>query len=296
MSKTASERIQLTAADGLKLIGYSFANANPRGAVMICCATAVRQQFYFPFARWLCDKGYNVLTLDYRGIGESMDAPTVKESPARKQDWGELDMPAALDWLQQTHPNMKKHLVGHSAGGLLFGLMPNYKQLSSIVSVGCSTGYVQEISMPDKLVARAMLSIYFPATIKMFGYLPAKKLGLGEDLPAGVASQWAHWCSNPGYVSNAFDKDIEKHYFNDVTAPMVVLNMKDDAIASQANVNALHKLFPKTQLNKVTLDPKDYGLGVVGHMGFFRSANSKLWTNVTEWLEKLDTRDVIAID
>jgi predicted alpha/beta hydrolase len=77
---------------------------------------------------------------------------------------------------------------------------------------------------------------------------------------------------------------------------MVVLNMKDDAIASQANVNALHKLFPKTQLNKVTLDPKDYGLGVVGHMGFFRSANSKLWTNVTEWLEKLDTRDVIAID
>lgn len=288
MSRTASERIELKAADGLKLIAYSFANANPRAAVMICCATAVRQQFYFPFARWLCEQGYSVLTLDYRGIGESMDAPTVKESPARKQDWGELDMPAALAWLQQTYPTLNKHLVGHSAGGLLFGLMPNYEQLSSIVSVGCSTGYVKEISMPDKLVATAMLSIYFPATIKMFGYLPAKKLGLGEDLPARVATQWADWCSNPGYVSNAFSKDVDEHYFNDVKAPMVVLNMKDDAIASEANVNALHKLFPKIQLNKIRLDPKDYGLGEVGHMGFFRSANSKLWPNVTEWLDKLD--------
>ena len=288
MSKIAPKRIELTAADGLMLTAYSFANDKPRAAVMICCATAVRQRFYFPFAHWLCQQGFSVLTLDYRGIGESMDAPTVKESPARKQDWGELDMPAALGWLQQEYPTLNKHLVGHSAGGLLFGLMPNYKQLTSIVSVGCSTGYVHGISMPDRLVAALMLGIYFPVGIKLFGYLPAKKLGLGEDLPARVALQWAHWCSNPGYVRNAFSKDIDAHYFDEVNAPMVVLNMKDDAIASEANVNELHKLFPRINLNKVTLDPKDYGLGVVGHMGFFRTANSKLWPNVTQWLEKLD--------
>jgi predicted alpha/beta hydrolase len=288
VSKIEAERVELTAEDGLRLIAYSFENQSPRAAIMISCATAVRQQFYFPFARWLHTQGYSVLTFDYRGLGESLDAASVKESPARKQDWGELDMPAALGWLDDKYPEIKKHLVGHSAGGLLFGLMPNYKKLASIVSVGCSTGNVYKTKMPDRIALSLMLALYFPLAIKTFGYLPAKKMKLGEDLPAGVARQWAHWCSNPGYVSNAFGKDIKAHHFDEVCAPMVVLNMKDDPIASDANVDALHKLFPRIKLNKVTLDPKAYGLGQVGHMGFFKNSNSALWPNVTEWLDKME--------
>jgi predicted alpha/beta hydrolase len=286
VSENTAKPIELIAADGLKLTGYHFENPNPRAAILVCCATAVRQKFYFPFARWLCKEGYSVLTLDYRGLGESLDATSLKDSKARKQDWGELDMPAALSWLQQKYPALPTHLVGHSAGGLLFGLMPNFKDLASIVSIGCSTGYVRKIAMPDRIVATTLLSVYFPIAIKMFGYLPAKKLGWGEDLPSGVASQWAHWCSNPGYVSNAFGKDISKHYYNEVQAPMVVLNMKDDPIASKENVEALRALFPKATIETMWFDSQEYGLKEVGHMGFFRQQNAVLWPKVTEWLAK----------
>ena len=247
MSKNAPTPVELLASDGLKLRAYHFEHDNPRGAVMVCCATAVRQRFYFPFARWLTEQGYTVLTLDYRGIGESLGAPSVKESTAKKQDWGELDMPAALAWLHEKYPDIPKHLVGHSAGGLLFGLMPNYKELASIISVGCSTGYVQKIAMPDRVVAAMMLSIYFPLACNLFGYLPAKKFNLGEDLPRGIAMQWAHWCGNPGYVSNAFGKDISTHYFDVVDAPMVVLNMKDDAIASEAKCQCFAQIISAHQ-------------------------------------------------
>ncbi len=286
MKENTAKPVELIAADGLKLIGYHFENETPRAAILICCATAVRQKFYFPFARWLCKEGYSVLTLDYRGLGESLDAPSMKESKARKQDWGELDMPAAAAWLKKRYPNIPLHLIGHSAGGLLFGLMPNFDVLTSIVSIGCSTGYVHKIAMPDRLVAASLLSVYFPFAVNVFGYLPAKKLGWGEDLPRGVAMQWAQWCSNPGYVSNAFGGDIKEHHYNEVSAPMVVLNMTDDKIASKENVEALRQLFPNTKMEAFWFAPKDYKLGEVGHMGFFRQANSALWTNVTDWLQK----------
>ncbi|MFX8496838.1 alpha/beta hydrolase, partial [Acinetobacter baumannii] len=84
----------------------------------------------------------------------------------------------------------------------------------------------------DRFVAAFLLTFFFPAMTRIFGYLPAKKLGWGEDLPTHVARQWAEWCSNPGYVSNGFGKDIKKHHYEEIKAPMLVLNVKDDPIAT----------------------------------------------------------------
>jgi len=285
MNEITKAPIDLYAADGFKLTGYHFASENPKAAVLVCCATAVPQRYYFPFAHWLSKQRYSVLTLDYRGLGESLGAPSVKESKARKQDWGELDMPAALSWLHQTYPAQPKHLIGHSAGGLLFGLMPNHKNLTSVISIGCSIGYINNAAMPARLVASALMKVYFPVATKVFGYLPAKRLGWGEDLPTGVALQWAEWCCNPGYVSYAFGKEITKHYYNELQLPMLILNLKDDPIASVSNVNATDQLFPNATIEKLLLDPKQYGLGTVGHMGFFRQKHDVLWPKVTQWLQ-----------
>jgi predicted alpha/beta hydrolase len=284
VSDKTAQKVELRAADGLALVGYHFEAASPRAAILVCSATAVRQRYYFPFARWLCQQGFSVLTLDYRGIGESLDAPSLKQSSARKQDWGELDMPAALTWLDQRYANLSKHLVGHSAGGILFGLMPNFDRLATVVAIGCSTGYVKHIALPDRIVAAALLSLYFPIATKIFGYLPAKKLGWGEDLPRGVAMQWAHWCSNPGYVSNAFGKSVQTQHYQEVKAPILILNVTDDPIATKKNVEDLQGLFPQERTTSKFIEPAQFKLGPVGHMGFFRPKNSVLWTNVSEWL------------
>ncbi|HEY9685277.1 MAG TPA: alpha/beta fold hydrolase [Oculatellaceae cyanobacterium] len=285
MSEIKAQRVELQATDGLTLVGYHFQAESPHAAILVCSATAVRQRYYFPFARWLCQQGFSVLTLDYRGIGESIDAPALKHSRARKQDWGELDMPAALAWLDNRYPTIAKHLVGHSAGGILFGLMPNFDRLASVIAIGCSTGYVRYIAMPDRFVAATLLSIYFPLASKFFGYVPAKKLGWGEDLPTGIAMQWAHWCSNPGYVSNSFGKDIHIHHYDEVKAPILILNMTDDPISSKKNVEDLQRLFPQAITSPTWIDPKEFKLAEVGHMGFFRPKNSVLWANVTNWLK-----------
>jgi len=272
--------VEIKALDGVSLTGYVFEHPEPKAAVLICSATAVRQRFYFSFARWLCAQGFNCLTVDYRGIGESLNAKTAKQSEARKQDWGQLDMPGALTYLDQCFPDLGKHLVGHSAGGVLVGLMPNYGLLRSVVGIACTTGYLHQIAMPYRVVVGILLHVYFPAAIKIFGYLPAKRLGWGEDLPAGVAWQWANWCTNPGYVKNSFGKEITHHFYDQLAMPILILNATDDPIATEPNVRDLLELFPNARAQSKWLHPQEYGLLVIGHMGFFRPQNRALWVNV----------------
>ncbi len=128
--------LSFTARDSVELGGRLFVPDAPRAIVLICATTGVRQQFYWKFAEWLTTKSYGALTFDYRGIGASLNGRSVRESQAKKQDWGQLDMPAALDFLDREFPDLPIHLVGHSAGGQLIGLMPNYDRLDKIVTVG----------------------------------------------------------------------------------------------------------------------------------------------------------------
>ncbi len=101
------------------------------------------------------------MAFDYRGIGASLDASSVRASKARKQDWGTHDMPAALDYLVDRFPDMIVHLVGHSAGGQLVGLMPNHRHLSSVVTVSSSSGYIGNMGLTQRLFATIFLKIYF---------------------------------------------------------------------------------------------------------------------------------------
>jgi len=271
---------KIKAGDGTGLTGYFFEREQPLGSALLCCATAVHQKFYWPFARWLHSSGFNVLTFDYRGIGESLNAPTAKESTARKQDWGELDMPAALDWLQQRSGNLPLHLVGHSAGGVLVGLMPNCTELSSVVAIGCSSGQISKIAMPERIGAAILLQLYFPFAIKLFGYLPAKKLGWGEDLPPGVAKQWAQWCLSPGYIRSAFGNDVLTNHYDAVRCPISCTTVSDDPITTPSNVDDFLGLFPNATIQRRVLEPAKFGLQKVGHMGFFRTRNSCLWPEI----------------
>lgn len=112
-----SENTVFSTRDDVVLSGTLFLPENPKALVLVCTATGIRQQFYWTFAEWLATQGFGVMTFDYRGIGASLGASSVRASKARKQGWGTHDMPAALDYLVDRFPDMPVHLVGHSAGG-----------------------------------------------------------------------------------------------------------------------------------------------------------------------------------
>lgn len=255
----------------------------PRGAVLLAGATGVPARFYRPFAQWLAETcSLTCLTFDYRGIAGSLQGP-VAHSEARLQDWGELDLPAALEVLS-AHSHGPLYLVGHSAGGQLVGLMPNVNRIERFVQLACSSGYFGQLSPRLRLTARLLMQVYLPISTRVVGYGACKAVGWGEDLPTDVARQWAQWCARPGYVENAFGTTVQTHGYNEITAPILNLSFADDTIATPANIEDLLRLFPQAQVTRRRLSTEEVQGRTVGHIGFFRRGQRDLWPMVAEFL------------
>ena len=258
-------------------------------AVMIAPATGIKRQFYHNFATHLAENGFGVLTFDNEGIGESLSSALAK-CDASLISWGRHDMPAVLDALQDEFSDATYHLIGHSAGGQLIGLMPNYSALASVFNVACSSGRIKNMSMPYKLKAMGFMDAFIPLANLTLGYTPSDKIGMGEPLPRGVSRQWREWCNGAGYIKTAFGKSIQTHFYDDITMPSLWLGFSDDDIANSKNMDDMIRVFTKMPVEKQFLNPEDFGLNHIGHMRYFSSkTNAKapqLWQIAVDWLAK----------
>ena len=261
----------------------------PTKAIMIAPATGIKRHFYHSFALYLAESGFGVLTFDNEGIGESLSTNLAK-CDASLISWGRHDMPAVLDALQDEFPEASYHLIGHSAGGQLIGLMPNYQAITSVFNVACSSGRIKNMGMPYKLKAMGFMDAFIPFTNLTLGYTPSDKIGMGEPLPRGVARQWREWCNGAGYIKTAFGKSIHTHFYDELNMPALWLGFSDDDIANSENMDDMIRVFTKMPIEKRFLDPDDFGLNQVGHMLYFSSkTNAKapeLWQMAVDWLSK----------
>ncbi len=258
-------------------------------AIMIAPATGIKRHFYHSFALYLAESGFGVLTFDNEGIGESLSTNLAK-CDASLISWGRHDMPAVLDALQDEFPEASYHLVGHSAGGQLIGLMPNYQAITSVFNVACSSGRIKNMGMPYKLKAMGFMDAFIPFTNLTLGYTPSDKIGMGEPLPRGVARQWREWCNGAGYIKTAFGKSIHTHFYDALNMPALWLGFSDDDIANSENMDDMIRVFTNMPVEKRFLNPEDFGLNQIGHMRYFSSkTNAKapeLWQMAVDWFSK----------
>ena len=258
-------------------------------ALMIAPATGIKRQFYYNFATYLAERGFGVLTFDNEGIGESLSCDLAK-CDASLISWGRHDMPAVLDALQDEFTNATYHLIGHSAGGQLIGLMPNYKAIASVFNVACSSGRIKNMDMPYKLKAMGFMDAFIPLTNLALGYTPSDKIGMGEPLPRGVARQWRERCNGAGYIKTAFGKSIHSHFYDEIDIQALWLGFSDDEIANSKNMDDMIRVFTQMPVEKRFFAPTDFGLKSIGHMRYFSSrTNAKapeLWQMAVDWLNK----------
>ena len=256
-----------------------------KGAIIIGPATGIKRQIYANFASFLADNGYGVITFDNRGIGDSL-VGSVKSSDASLQCWGEKDMPAVFEQLKSTFPNTKYHLIGHSAGGQLVGLMHNAMDLTSIFNFACSSGQLRNMETLYSVKAHFFMNFFIPLSNALFGYTKSQWVGMGEPLPKKVAQQWREWCNSEGYVKASFGKTIHSHFYDDLSIPSIWVNATDDDIANNTNVADMLSVFTKLNAETLTLAPADFNLDEIGHMKFFSRKSQDLWNYALNWLEK----------
>lgn len=279
------KEISIKCADDFELAGTLYQPDSVKAAIMIAPATGIRRRVYNSFASFLADNGYGVICFDNRGIGDSKNGSINANNPSLV-NWGALDMPAVLETLQLNFPNQTYHLVGHSAGGQLVGLMHNAAEITSMFNFAASSGSLRNMNYPFKFKASFFLNVYIPLNNLLFGKTNSQWVGMGEPLPKKVASQWTKWCNGSGYVATDFGKDIKAHHYDSLSLPSLWLHAIDDGIANYENVQDMVRVYPKSKAEVITLKPVDWGYKDIGHMKFFSSKKKELWKYALDWLNQ----------
>jgi predicted alpha/beta hydrolase len=132
-----------------------------------------------------------------------------------------------------------------------------------------------------------------PAVTRLVGYFPGRRLHLLEDLPAGVALEWANrrraefWWNvrkENGEPDDARIGDLVSR-FRAIRARTLALRFTDDAFATEAATTRILELYRNCSATQTVIGPADVGGRKIGHFGFFRSRfRHALWPRVVEWL------------
>jgi len=282
--------IMLEASDGAPLSATLFEpGRGAHGTVIVHGATATPAGYYRRFAEFLAGEGLRVLTYDYRGVGASRP-PTLRGYRATLSDWAHQDATAAHRYVRERFGREPFAIVGHSFGGQLLGLVDDAREASGIVLVGAQLGYYGDWPLPSRLALGLVWYALVPAFTSTLGYLPGK-LGIGEDLPAGVAEEWGRWCRHPDYLISEHPDAIGR--FAAIFGPMLFYSFTDDELAPRAAVNHLLARLSGARVDHRRVHPSQHGGASIGHFGFFRPRfTSTLWRDAASFLkDALDGRE-----
>jgi|CXWL01.1.fsa_nt_gi predicted alpha/beta hydrolase len=284
--------LRLSTSDGRQLAATLFTPAagarELHGGVLIAPATGVRRRFYAGFASHLSESGLAVLTLDYRGVGDSRDRPA-RHDPARMHEWGAHDLAAALAALGEAVPDAPLAVVGHSAGGWLYGLAASTaastvtERVRGVLTVASQVGYWGAWPFPQRYLMAAFWYGLLPATVGLWGHLPSWVLG-GEPLPPGVAREWAAWGRRPGFLTD-FAATGGFTGYADFTGDLRAYAIAGDMYAPPGAVARFVDLYPAARSEVVLLDERRPLPERPKHFSVFRPTfRDTLWSEWREWL------------
>lgn len=277
--------IEVEARDGRRLAGTRFAPASLTGpTTLLLPAMGVPRGFYEPFARHLAGEGHRVLSLDYRGVGGSTPG-TLRGFEARLTEWATLDVAGLIDHALAEHDPERLVVAGHSVAGQILGLVPSKQEIERALVVASVKGHWRMWNGHRAAWLWTLSHLVVPLLVRTLGYLPARRIGLGgEDLPAGVAAEWARWIRHPDYVVDE-DGRHPAEAFAGYEGDLLGISLADDWYAPACAVEALLEMYPNAPSRHREIEPREAGVEEIGHFGFFRPRCRRLWDAAAGWLE-----------
>lgn len=280
------ELIQFTATDGFPLEGRVFTSSHESSKVLLINpAVAVPQRYYAPFADYMSKQGYTIYTYDYRGIGASKKQKSLKGFEANMQDWATKDLSGVLSFIQKNHSSSSIYVLGHSFGGNCLGMNEEaIRGFEKVVMVGSQFGYYGYFWANKKPLLFALWYIIIPFLSRLYGYFPSELVRMGEQLPKGVALEWAKICRHPRWLFAYLPQN--HNFYSKLSQHTLVISIEDDWYAPKKAVDKLFEAgYTKAKLERLHIVPQEIGLKSLGHFGFFKEKNKeKLWHIIPNFL------------
>lgn len=270
----------ILAQDGYPLAATLYMPENePKGVVTINAAMATPRRFYRHYANFFAGQGYTAITYDYRGISGSRSG-SLRGFTVGIRDWID-DIDAVLTYAAETYQAPKLFHIGHSFGGQVAGLLPHSDRISAMMTFSSQSGYWRLQGGREPMKVALFMYVGFPLLCALFGYMPWSKLGAAEDLPKGVALDWARWCRHPRYLRG--DDGLPLERYEQFTPPVLAYSFDDDDWGTARSVDDMMTSYPNLTRRHVV--PAEVGLESIGHFGYFRPALAGLWGDGLAWLE-----------
>ncbi|ADQ16380.1 hypothetical protein Lbys_0618 [Leadbetterella byssophila DSM 17132] len=270
-------------------LGYTisleyFLHPDATQILIIASATGVVKGFYKHFASYLQENGISVVTFDYGGIGGSKPI-SLKGFSTSVTKWATNDLESVIRHVSMTWPHKRISLLGHSLGGQLIGITSSSLAADKIILVGAQCSYYKFWPWRERMKMLFAWKVLFPAFSKSIGYVPTKRFTAMEDLPGGMAMEWARWCLNPNYLFDYFtEKDL---YFHRISAPVISYSTSHDKFASEESTDWLTEKFSQAAVKRYHLIPKEYGVKHIGHFGYFQKRCShSVWPHLLSQIKE----------
>lgn len=263
-----------------------FSSKTSDAATLICLpAMGMRAKYYELFANSLCEKGFNVITADWRGLGHS----SIRAS--RNTDFGYKefiqDLGQLIEFSNNWFPNTKKIIVGHSLGGQIGSLFAaRFPDLINglILITSCSV-YYKGWSKWTALKLRFAGTIFHPISI-IIGYFPGNKIGFAGKEARTVIRDWSYNARNGNYKLTDSDFDYEKA-LKRLNKPVMSISIENDYLASRKAVENLYNKFsPESDISHLHLTSEETGISPLNHFAWAKKP--EYFSGITEkwWNEK----------
>ena len=286
MTKDDGQPVEIVCRDGVTLHGHHWRTLaeRPIGAVIINPATGVLARYYHRYARFLAAHGFDVLTYDYRGIGLSRPA-RLRGCGYRWRDWGELDFDAAARFMRARRASAPLMVVGHSIGGFLPGLAESGRLIDRMLTVGAQYAWWGDYAPRHRLGLFLKWHVAMPVLTALAGYFPGRRLGWLEDLPAGVAYEWAFRGPRFERSHPPPGRAEALRRMAAVEARILAIAVSDDPIGSLPAVRRTLGCYRNAMRAAVRLSPQDYARDTIGHFALFRADHAEgFWRDTLLWL------------
>jgi predicted alpha/beta hydrolase len=241
-------------------------------------------RYYHRYAQFLAERGFSVLTYDYRGIGLSRPG-SMRAAVFRWRDWGELDFDAVIAWAQTSNAKGPLLVVGHSIGGFLPGFAPKANRIDRMLTVGAQYAYWRDYDREKRLGMVLKWHVVMPALTAVLGYFPGRRLGWLEDLPAGVANEWSFRRAAMEDSYPAHERALLKERFAAVRAQILAVGTTDDEYGTPQAIARGLGYYRGAERAQVLLSPAKLGAQAIGHFDLFHARHAEtFWPMTCEWL------------
>ena len=281
-----------------------FARTSFDAAAVVNSGAGIPKTLYDSFASWLADNGVPTVTYDYRGVGGSREK-SIRGLDVSIQDWGSKDCAAILNTVKSRYAGAKLHIVGHSIGGIVTGFVTNPPEIDRMVLVSPHTGFWRDYARPSRRRMYWQWHVLMPGITRIVGYFPGRLLGFPEDLPYGVAMEWASSRDGArdrrlrfaGAAARAGRQRLQRagaEGFTRFDASILTIRPSDDPFATPEGLDRVASLYSRCTFRDLRIDVEP-GERALGHFGFFRSASrTRLWPIVLEWLNSGQCPQAVA--